>query len=146
ANAVVVQVGTGGMIDLYNLAGTTHANIDVTGWFREGGGFHAVSPDRVLDTRLGRKSPVTGPGDVDLGLGASAVPADAAGVIFNATATEVTEPSYVSAFPTGEERPGSCNLNIAQGRTTSNLVVSGLGDPGDVTLFKRFGSAHLIAD
>jgi hypothetical protein len=146
ANAVVVKVGSGGMVDLYNLAGSTHAIIDVAGWFHEGGGFHAVVPDRVLDTRLGGGPSVAGPGDVDLGLGASAVPAHAVGVVFNATSTGASEPSFVSAFPAGEDRPDSSNLNIFPGRTTSNLVVAGLGSSADVTLFNRFGSAHLIAD
>lgn len=146
ANAVIVKVGSRGMIDLYNLAGSTHAIVDVAGWFREGGGFHPVVPDRVLDTRLGGGAPVAGPGHVDLGLAASAVPTGADGVVFNLTSTEASEPSFVVAYPAGEDRPGSSHLNNFPGATTSNLVVSALRSSDDVTLFNRYGSTHLVAD
>ena len=36
---VVVKVGAGGMVDVFNVAGTTHLVIDVAGWYT------AVVPD-----------------------------------------------------------------------------------------------------
>jgi hypothetical protein len=32
-NLVVVKVGAGGQVDLYNLAGTAHGEADVAGWY-----------------------------------------------------------------------------------------------------------------
>ena len=65
-NLVVVKVGAGGVVNLYNLAGATHVIADVAGWFGAGpraptGSFSSGGPVRVLDTRQGLGGMV-GPG------------------------------------------------------------------------------------
>jgi hypothetical protein len=67
ANNVTVPVGTGGQVDIYNLAGTTHVIADVLGFYAAdnsvetqigfggaygiGGQYQPVLPERILDTR-----------------------------------------------------------------------------------------------
>ena len=56
ANLVVVPVGPGGSVSVYNAAGNTHMAIDVLGYFRAGVGAGYVAldpPTRQLDTRTG---------------------------------------------------------------------------------------------
>jgi hypothetical protein len=59
-NMVVVGLGTGGAVSLFNFAGTSHVVVDVAGWFD--GGFHPVVPSRIMDTRApASASPVSAP-------------------------------------------------------------------------------------
>jgi hypothetical protein len=56
ANAVVVKLGAGGKVSLFNANGTANVIVDVAGWFDGVGGatgslFHPLSPSRIVDTR-----------------------------------------------------------------------------------------------
>ena len=74
--------------------------------------FVAVSPHRLLDTRLGAglRSPGSETPVVVLGLGG--VPGDAAAVALNVTVTEPNAPGYVTAYPCGVQPPDASNLNL----------------------------------
>src|SRR5690606_15658742 len=52
-NLVVVKVGRGGQVSLYNAFGEVDLLADVAGWFPEGSGLEPLVPARVLDTRAG---------------------------------------------------------------------------------------------
>src|SRR2546430_12255689 len=58
-NRVMVRMGPGGKVSLYNASGTTDAVADVNGWFTDGtaGGtgsrFVPMPPSRILDSRYG---------------------------------------------------------------------------------------------
>ncbi len=57
-NLVVVKVGAGGKVSLYNSSGSTHVIADVSGWYGASGAavgsrYHPVAPSRLLDTRTG---------------------------------------------------------------------------------------------
>ena len=79
-------------------------------------------------------------------LGRGGVPrTGVAAVVLNVTATEATAVSYVTAFPGGQPRPGTSNLNLLPGATVANSVIVGVGD-GTVQLFQHTGSAHLLVD
>ena len=53
ANAVLVRVGEGGDISLYNNAGALDLIADVTGYWAAGSDFTSLTPSRILDTRSG---------------------------------------------------------------------------------------------
>jgi len=59
ANRVIVKLGTGGRVDLFNAAGSANLVADVNGWFSDGtvaaGGstFTGMTPYRIVDTRDG---------------------------------------------------------------------------------------------
>jgi uncharacterized protein (DUF1501 family) len=151
ANLVVAKVGANGKISLYNDAGSTNLIADVFGYFKSNSGFTALTPTRILDTRLGIGAPATkvGPGGAfDLAIrGAGGVPAGAKSVMLNLTGAEATTAGgYVTVWPAGEGRPDASNLNLVPGRAVPNMVVAKLGSGGAVSLFNAIGSVHLIGD
>jgi alpha-tubulin suppressor-like RCC1 family protein len=107
------------------------------------GAFTAVSPARVLDTRLG--GPI-GPGrTVTLDL-SGAVPVSTTSVVLNVTGTMPTEATFVTAYPAGAARPTASNVNLVAGETRPNLVTVAVGAGRKVVLYNNAGSIHLIAD
>ena len=154
-NLVVVKVGAGGQVDLYNSAGATHVVADVAGWFGlEGGpgsGFWPVPPQRILDTRTGNGAPVgtLGP-NAAMALmvtGRGGVPAaGVSAVVLNVTVTEPTAESFLTAWPAGEARPLASNLNFTAAKTVPNLVVVKVGAGGVVDLYNYSGATHVVVD
>ncbi|MGD9995852.1 MAG: hypothetical protein AB7L17_04925 [Ilumatobacteraceae bacterium] len=51
-NMVVVEVGDGGRVSLFNLAGATHVVVDVLGWMPSSGAYTGLVPARLMDTRI----------------------------------------------------------------------------------------------
>ncbi|HJV09215.1 MAG TPA: hypothetical protein VJ653_06020, partial [Acidimicrobiales bacterium] len=154
-NLVVVKVGAGGKISLYNDAGSTHVVADVTGWFGADGvpgaaGYTSLVPARILDTRFAVGAPgVLGQGStLDLQMtGRGGVPASGvSAVVLNVTVTQPTAPSFLTAWPTGSPFPLAANLNYVANLTVPNLVVVKVGTGGKVSLYNDAGSTHVVAD
>lgn len=112
----------------------------------------AVSPYRILDTRLG-----TGTGGVVARVGQGStitlsvagvgpVPPNATGVVLNLTGTNASAATYVSAWPSGENRPDTSVLNITPGVDSPNMVTAALGADGRLNLFNAYGNVDVIAD
>ena len=113
------------------------------------------SPVRLLDTRPG-SSTVDGefagiglrPAGSTLRLdvaGRAGLPADAPSVILNVTAVDAQQWGYVTVHPAGTARPNASNLNYDVGTTIANVVITPVGDGGDVSIF-TFGATHLLVD
>ena len=67
-------------------------------------------------------------------------------VAVNLTATEVTGPGFVTAWPTGQSQPPTSSLNLSgAGETAANGVVVAVGVGGNLNLVTQPG-AHLVAD
>ena len=126
ANLVTAKVGTGGQVNIYNFAGTTQVLFDVVGYFPAGGGatalstsaaqggeFVPLSPARILDTRAG-SGPLGPNSSLDLQVtGNGGVPATGvAAVVMNLTGTNTTAPGFLTAWPTGQARQTTSNLNF----------------------------------
>ncbi len=62
------------------------------------------------------------------------------------TATGITGPGAVLAYPTGAARTGASTLNPIAGRTVANFVTTGVGSAGAVNLYNGAPSLNLIAD
>ena len=75
----------------------------------------------------------------------TSVPADASAVVLNVAGTEATRAGYVTVWPCGQPRPTTSNLNLTDGGTDANLVVTEVGANGTVCLYTEHGT-HLIAD
>ncbi len=159
-NRVIVQLGFGGMISIYNNAGNADVIVDVGGWFTNGSNSQATgrqflpaSPVRVEDTRSGSGEPgagsALGPGGtlpVQVS-GVDGVPASGvAAVVLNVTVTSTTSNGYLTAFPDGEARPVASDLNWTAGNTVANCVVVKLGTGGRVDLYNSSGSTDVIVD
>jgi len=111
------------------------------------GGYHPVTPARVLDTRI--TGGAIGQGDIrSLGLlGQGGIPASGVdAVAMNVTVTGGTAPSVLTVWPAGVARPLASNLNWPAGDTRANLVVSALGVLGAVSMVNATGSVHVIVD
>lgn len=152
ANAVTVKIGTNGEISIYNNAGTAHVIVDLNGWYDDdsvsgGGGFFGAQPTRLLDTRV---APATklGPGEtVDIQVtGVGGVPDTATAAALNVTVDQPTAVSYLTAFPTGEDRPLASNINFAPGQQLANTVIVQLGTDGMVSIYNNLGDVDVIVD
>ncbi|QUQ72169.1 hypothetical protein [Kutzneria sp. CA-103260] len=109
-----------------------------------GNGFTAVTPNRVLDTRV-TGGPVQSDSTRVLDLSGS-VPADATAVLLNVTATDVTANTFVTAWPDGGQRPITSNLNLVPGRDIPNAVTVELRAGHKIDLYNHSGSVDLVAD
>jgi hypothetical protein len=67
-------------------------------------------------------------------------------VALNLTATNVTAPTFVTAYPAGSPKPLASNLNPQAGQTRATLVLLGVGNGGKVTIYNNSGSADVILD
>jgi hypothetical protein len=147
-NRVVVGIGAGGQVSIFNGLGSTDVIADVGGYFTDSSAsgqlFSPLAPLRILDTRS--PSQTLGPtGTLALSMAQASVPADATAVILNVTATNTTAASFFTVYPTGTLQPLASDLNWIGGKTVPNLVVVKLGTAG-VALFNQFGSADAIVD
>ncbi len=150
-NLVVVKVGAGGNVSLYNSSGSTQLIADVMGWFPQGSDFTGVSPTRLLDTRSGNgapQGPVPGGQAVSLDVtGRGGVPATGvSAVVLNVTVTGPTTSGYVTVWPHVLSKPATSNLNFSPGQTVPNLVIVKVGPDGLVDLFNSAGQTHVLAD
>ncbi len=149
-NRVIVPVGTGGKVSIFNSAGSTDVVVDVSGYFTDatasGQPFTPQSPIRLADTR-GSGSTLGPGGSFTLQVGGlNGVPSSATAVILNTTVTNTTAPSFLTAYPTGAARPLASDLNWVVGQTVPNLVVAKLGSAGSVTFFNSAGSTDVVVD
>jgi len=161
-NRVVVKLGTGGQIAIFNGYGSTNVVVDVNGWFTDGsnppatgGTFTGVTPVRILDTRVG-----TGGFHAPLGAGQSlalqvagfgGVPtmtdqiAPTAAVV-NVTVTDTTSQSYLTVYPSGSALPLASDLNWPAGATVPNLALVKLGADGKIVIYNGYGTVDVIVD
>jgi hypothetical protein len=125
--------------------------VDVGAISSAAGEYTALTPERILDTRVGVGAPIgqVGPGgtlDVQI-TGRGGVPTSGvAAVVLNATAANSTSASYLTVWPTGRDRPDISNLNYTAGATRANLVTVAVGAGGAVSLFNEQGSTDVLFD
>ncbi len=157
-NRVVVPVGTGGQIDVYNLAGTVDVIIDVNGWITNstattGSQFTSTSPVRIIDTRLG--PPFTAlsgafTGAQSRGFNVSALPpaaVSAKALVMNVTVTDTTAAGYLTVYPGNVSPvPLASDLNWVHGLTVPNFVVVQVAPDGSVDIYNSAGNTDVIVD
>ena len=145
-NLVIVKVGAGGQVSFYNNVGSVDLIVDIAGYFgATGSSLTSTSPNRLWDSRVG-PGPIgrIGPGGTrtvtftNVG-GISAV-------VLNVTAQNPSADTFVTAWPTGEPRPLTSNLNIPPGDTRPNLVIVKVGAGGQVSFYNNAGTVDLIVD
>jgi hypothetical protein len=174
-NRVVVAVGQGGKVDVYNKFGSVNVIIDVNGYMSAAGGtgkqfFALPSPVRIADTRCGQSPPpsfcsseaiptanaglkaLPAGGTITVQVaGVDNIPADAAAVVANVTVTQPSASSYLTIWPGGPSRPTVSDLNFVAGETVPNLVQatlsSGSGAPaGSISVYNYAGTVQVIVD
>jgi hypothetical protein len=111
--------------------------------------FHAMSPSRVLDTRIGLGS--NGKvGSVPISpkvVGVAGVPATGvSAVLLNVTVTEPSVPGFLVVHACGTPTPNSSNLNFAAGEDVANLVAASVNSSGRISVVAPNASTHVVAD
>ncbi len=113
-------------------------------------GFVPINPVRIFDTRDG-----TGGHSGALTAGETwtfsfkdkfDVPSDAVAAAFNLTSVDATAPTFITVWPTGEQRPTTANLNPVPGLAVPNLVVARTGTDFSINLYNLAGGVHLVGD
>jgi hypothetical protein len=156
-NLVVVKVGAGGVVNLFNGGGTLDIVADVQGYYGPdagpgGAGYVAVTPARVLDTRIGVGAPTARlASGATLALhaaGAGGVPATGvSSVVLNVTAVSPAAPGWLLAWPAADPFPLAANLNFTTGDIVPNLVTARTGTGGVVDLYDgSSGALDVVAD
>jgi hypothetical protein len=116
------------------------------------GPLRAVTPSRVLDTRIGLGAPA---GVVPAGstrslqvTGQGGLPATGVGtVVLNVTAVKPSSDGYLTVYPAGRARPATSNLNYPAGRpAVGNLVHVAVGSGGKVSVYAGGADLHVVAD
>ena len=152
--AIVGMADDACCLRLTNAVGSVHVIVDLVGYFDSAGGsrFHAMDPNRVLDTRTGAGlSGKQGPGQTRplavAGAAGTAVPPGATGLVANLTVADGTAESFAAIFPGDAARPDPfSNLNFGTNQVIPNLTTVGVAPDGTVNLYNHLGSTHLIAD
>jgi hypothetical protein len=156
ANRVVVRLGAGGAVSVYNVLGHADLIVDVVGWFTDGtvptagGRFVGAPPARILDTRssskLGAGAPlvltVAGHGGVP-GLSAPVPPV---AVVLNVTITNPSAGSHLTIWPAGAPATQTSDINYVAGLTVPNLVVVKLGTGGAIDIRNDAGTTNVVVD
>jgi hypothetical protein len=150
ANRAMSALATDGSLQIYT-SSPTHVVVDVVGWFGTGGQglhFNALSPARVLDTRVdagGVPTVVAGsPATVPLA-GQGGVSADAVSVLANLTVLWPTDATYSTMWPTGASQPVREDLPLPAGAMRTTLVSPGLTS-GAASLAVHDGSADAVLE
>jgi peptidoglycan hydrolase-like protein with peptidoglycan-binding domain len=143
-NMVVVGLGSGA-VRLYGSGSDSDVIVDVSGWFD--GGFHAVSPSRIVDNRSGLCGNRLGAGETRLiqVAGQGGVPANAGAVTLTITSLDPTKSTFLTAWPAGTPRPTASNLNTIGGNVP-NAVAVGLGADGRIALYNEAGVVNVLVD
>ena len=139
ANLAIVPLDDGGAISVYNHAGRADIVVDVLGWIPTDAGY-APGASRLVDTRgatrrlgAGERLSVAVPGAA----GASAV--------LNVTGVGATTSTFLTAWAGGPTPPTS-NVNLVDAMATANLVLTGVGADGTVTVSNLAGATDVIVD
>ncbi|MGI8697576.1 MAG: TolB family protein [Mycobacteriales bacterium] len=161
---VQVRLGTGtqsvggSQVTIFNRAGTTHAVVDVVGYFRTSiapttGTYHPVQPKRIVDTRGGSQHVgscatlgTNGTCQVDVTATSSPVPAGATAVVLNVTGITPTAATYLKLYPAGGSVPTVSNLNLGTGQIRANTATVKLGTGSSFVLANRFGTINVAVD
>ena len=115
SNAAIVPVSADGTVCFFSMV-PTDIVVDINGWLTSGGGFTAVAPKRVFDTRPGespdamrtvQKTPVTGGSFVTVDVtDIAGAPATGAGAVsLNVGVTNSATGGIITVHPCGVRAP-----------------------------------------
>ncbi len=115
------------------------------------GEFVGMTPERAYDSRdgTGGRSTRIGPGEtVRIAVaGTGTLPAaGVTAVAVNLTSIRPGENTFLTAFPSGQNRPPSSTLNPRAGAIVPNTTIVGVGPDGTFSLYNERSDVHLTAD
>jgi len=154
ANAAIVPAGAGGAVSVF-ATNTTDVILDISGYFVPDTdpaalAFFPVGPCRIADTRK-PAAQLAGPA---LSGGQSRtfpvrsacnLPASAQAYSLNFAAVPSGPLGFLTAWPTGQPRPGTSLLNAPTGTVTANAAIVPAGPDGSIDVFAT-NDTHLVID
>ena len=94
-----------------------------------------------------RPTPVsTAPSSLDVVARAGLPSAQVEAVVVNVTVVDAGADLFLTVWPSGQDRPGTSNLNVRAGQTRPNLVVSKVGADGRIQLATGGAFADVLVD
>ncbi len=156
-NRVTVAVGTGGVIEVYNHAGTVDVDVDVDGYYTAAGGtgsyYVPITPVRVADTRtaslVGTGTPLAANASESFTLAttASGIPATATSVAANFTVVAGATSGYLSVYPAATTtHPVASSENWVAGDIVPNFTIADTNGTGAVEVYNSYGTINLVVD
>jgi RHS repeat-associated protein len=167
SDRVVVAVGTGGEISIFDNTGGGSANVivDVDAWTTDGTGapsgtdLDAMAINRLCDTRSsstncggfklpGGSAPPGNPIDAFLLAGTGGLPSAGSltAVAINVTLIGPAAAGWAVVWPDGSTVPGTSDIQYASGTTTANFdAVVGVGRDGKVDIWSS-SAADVVID
>jgi RHS repeat-associated protein len=167
SDRVVVAVGTGGEISIFDNTGGGSANVivDVDAWTTDGTGapsgtdLDAMAVNRLCDTRSsstncggfklpGGSAPPGNPIDAFLLAGTGGLPSvgNLTAVAINVTLIGPAAAGWAVVWPDGSTVPGTSDIQYASGTTTANFdAVVGVGHDGKVDIWSS-SAADVVID
>ena len=154
SNTAVIPVAANGKIRIYNSAGTTHALIDVQGYFTSTttttgpGGFTPITQTRVVDSRsnLGTTGGSIAPGGSrTITLATAGVPATATAVYLNLTVPTATSNGTIGVAP-GTAVTGGSLFNYVLGSSSSGMSVKLSGGKATFRNSAAAEAADIVVD
>jgi hypothetical protein len=146
------QCGDRPSITIYNgSGGKTHVVVDIVGIYDDGqlGGlrFKPIGPTRITDTRQGAGAHPLGPASSTT-IRPPGMLSDVRTVALAANLTGVnpSNSTYLTLWPTGENRPDMSNLNLAQQEIRSNATIIPLSSGGQFNVFNAAWTVDLVID
>jgi N-acetylmuramoyl-L-alanine amidase len=109
--------------------------VDVTAWFPVNGAFDAVTPTRLLDTRIGRVPLAARVERVLPVAGRAGVPTNASAVALNVVAVNPSRDGWLVVYPCDRGWGGTSTVNFTARNTIANLAVTKLAGNGSVCLY-----------
>jgi hypothetical protein len=67
-------------------------------------------------------------------------------VVVNVTATQPSQASFLTVWPSGAAQPNASNLNTAAGQTAANGSIVKLGAGGSIDIYNASGPVHVLVD
>jgi len=164
-NRVIVKVGAGGLVNIYNgSGGAANVVVDVGGWFisaaSAAGGtrFNGLAaPNRITDTRpdlqIGPNTTLGANGEITVavagtpGVPAFNAPSPPRAAVLNVAITGPSAAGFLTVYPADTPRPLAADQNWPPNDTRSNLVVVKLSATGAIKVFNGSpGAVNVIID
>ncbi len=154
-NSVLVGIGTGGDVCIYN-SSATHLIVDVVGVLTSIAHTTATQPKRLVETRVGPlfttfDGEYEGLGKVTAGsthafqVAPRAVNGDTRFVWLNVTSIQSEAGGFLTVYSCDIAQPNASNLNFPVGVTVANSVLVEIGESGDVCVYSS-ATTHLVVD
>jgi hypothetical protein len=141
ANRVIIPVGSGGKIEVYNYTGSVKVDVDLNGYYTGSSGelgsaFTPISPARFVDTRVGTNgTPTSSNSSEDFSFISEGISVTATALASNVTVVAGTATGYMSVYPTTDSSPPVVSdANFLASSVVQNFTVAPL-DQGNVYVF-----------